>query len=194
MNAAEKLRMCDSDACAFVFLARLSRRLKWAIVIAHLMSVVHRKLSHFRLLRLTEFHKTWQEARDQRSLPSLCFSGWSEKQDGHPCLWLAETFSTSPLKPLNTIKRNLTGNKIFKFVFGPIRKTRWLPWILIGWDILDFPSETAKRNSTKLYRKQDLDVLFHVCVFGLIGKTRWPPLTLIGWAIIDISFETAEQN
>ena len=31
-----------------------------------------------------------------------------EKQDGRPGLWLAETFSTS-LKPLNEIKRNLTG-------------------------------------------------------------------------------------
>ena len=59
-------------------------------------------LRHFGLLwnRWTEFNETWQEARSQRPLPSLCFSGWSEKQDGRPGLWLAETFSTSPLKPL----------------------------------------------------------------------------------------------
>ena len=89
-------------------------------------------LRHFRLLlwnRWTEFNETWQEARSQRPLPSLCFSGRSEKQDGHPGLWLAETFSTSPLKPLNGIQRNLTGSKIStsstKFVFfGPIGKTR----------------------------------------------------------------------
>ena len=59
---------------------------------------------------------------------SLCFSGQLEKQDGRPGLWLAETFSTSPLKPLNGIERNLTGSKISmystKFVFfGPIKMT-----------------------------------------------------------------------
>ena len=68
-----------------------------------------------------EFNETWQEARSQSPLPSLCFSGRSEKQDGRPCLWLAETFSTFPLTPLNRIQRNLTGSKIStsstKFVF-----------------------------------------------------------------------------
>ena len=189
-------------------------------------------LRHFRLLlwnRWMEFNETWQEARSQRPLPSLCFSGRSEKQDGRPGLWLAETFSTSPLKPLNGIQRNLTGSKIStsstKFVFsgrsekqdgrpdlwlaetfstsplkplngiqrnltgskisnvlyqvffffGPIGKTRWRPRPLIGWDIFDFSSETAEQNSTKLDRKQDLNVLFQVCVFGPMGKTRWLP-------------------
>ena len=196
----------------YVFLAHLSRRLKWAIVIAHRPSSVRpsssvRKLSHFQLLlwnRWTEFNETWQDARSQHPLPSLCFSGRSKKQDGRPslllaetfstcsvkpmnriqqnltgstiskpftkfvffgpvgkkdgrpCLWLAETFSTSSLKPLNGIQRNLTGSKISmsstKFVFfGPIGKTRWPSWPLIGWDIFDFFSETAVRNSTKLY-------------------------------------------
>ena len=67
-------------------------------------------LRHFRLLlwnRWTEFKETWQEARSQRPLPSLCFSGRSEKQNGCPSLWLAETFSTSPLKPLNEIQTKL---------------------------------------------------------------------------------------
>ena len=130
-------------------------------------------LRHFQLLlwnRWTEFNKTWQEARSQRPLPSLCFWGRSEKQDGRPGLWLAETFSTSPLKPLNGIHGNLTGSKIStsytKFVFlRPIGKTRWPPWPLIGWDIFDFSSETAERNSTKLDRKQDLNALYQVCVF-----------------------------
>ena len=109
-------------------------------------------LRHFRLLlwnRWTEFNETWQEARSQRPLPSLCFLGRSEKQDGRPGLWLAETFFTSPLKPMNGIKRNLTGSKIStpstKFVcFGPIGKTRWPPWPLIGWDIFNFSSEMAE--------------------------------------------------
>ena len=71
--------------------------------------------------------KTWQETRPQRPLPSMCFSGRSDKQDGRSGLWLAETFFTSPLKPVNGIQRNLTGRKItissIKFVFyRPIEK------------------------------------------------------------------------
>ena len=151
-------------------------------------SVVRRpsvvNFSHFRLLlwnRWTEFNETWQEARSQRPLPSLCFSGRSEKQYGRPGLWLAETFSTSPLKPLNGIQWNLTGSKISmsstKFVFfGPIRKTKWPPWPLIGWDIFDFSSEIAERNSTKLDRKQDLNVLYQVCVCRADPKNKMAAL------------------
>ena len=128
--------------------------------------------------RWMEFNETWQEARSQCPLPSLCFSCRSEKQVDRPGLWLAETFSTSPLKPLNWIQRNLTGSKIStsstKFVFfEPIGKTRWPSWPLIGWDIFDFSSETAERNSTKLDRKQDLNVLYQVCVFLANPLKRW---------------------
>ena len=130
-------------------------------------------LRHFRLLLWncwTEFNESWQEARFQLSLPSLSFSGRSEKQDGRPGLWLAETFSTSPLKLLNEIQRNLKVCKIStsstKFVFfGPLRKTRWPPWPLVCWDVFDFSSETTERNSMKFDKKQDLNVLYHVCVF-----------------------------
>ena len=140
-------------------------------------------LRHFWLLLWncwTEFNETWQEARSQRPLPSLCFSGRSEKQDGRPGLWLAETFSTS-LKPLNRIQRNLTGSKIStsstKFVFfGLIRKTRWPPWPLIGLDIFAFSSDTAEWNSTKLDRKQDLNVLYQVCVFRADRKNKMASL------------------
>ena len=129
----------------------------------------------------TEFNETWQEARSQRPLPSLCFSGRSKKQDGRPGLWLAETFSTSPLKPLKVIQRNLTESKIStpstKFVFfGPIRKTKWSPWPLIGWDIFDFSSETAERNSTKPDRKQDLNAHYEVCVYQADQKNKMATL------------------
>ena len=105
------------------------------------------------------------------------FFGRSEKQDGCHCLWLAETFSTSPLKPLNGIQWNLTGSKIStsptKFVFfRPIGKTRWPPLPLIGWDIFHFSSETTERNSWKLDRKQDLNVLYQVCVFQADRKNK----------------------
>ena len=142
-------------------------------------------LRHFRLLLWncwTEFNETWQEARSQCPLPSLCFSGRLEKQDGRPGLWLAESFSTSPLKPLNGIQRNLTGSKILtsstKFVFfGPIGKRRWPLWPLIGWDIFDFSSDTSEWNSTKLDRKQDLNVLYQVCVFRADQKNKMSALT-----------------
>ena len=131
--------------------------------------------------RWTDLNETWQEARSQRPLPSLCFSGWSEKQDGRPGIQLAEMFSTSPLKPLNGIERNLTGSKIStsstKFVFfGLIRKTRWPPWPPIGWDVFDFSSEAAERNWTKLDRKQDLNVLYQVCVFWADRKNKMAAL------------------
>ena len=87
----------------------------------------------------TEFNTTWQEARSQHFLSGLRFLGRSEKQDSHPGLLFAETFSTS-LKPLNGIQRNLTESKFStsstKFVFfGFMEKTIWPLWPLIDWDI-----------------------------------------------------------
>ena len=150
----------------------------------------------------TAERNSWKLDRkqDPNVLYQVCvfFSGGSKKQDGRPGLWLAETFSTY-LKTLNEIHRNLTGSKIStsstKFVFfGRIGKTRWPPWPLIGWGIFDFSSETAERNSTKLDKKKDFNVLYHVCFSGPIGKTRWPPRPLIGWDIFDFSSETTERN
>ena len=60
--------------------------------------------------------------------------------------------------------------------FVPIGKTRWPPWPLIGWDTFDFSSVTAERNSTKLDRKPDLNVLYQVCVFFRpMSKLKFPP-------------------
>ena len=138
--------------------------------------------------------------QDLKALYQVCvFRADRKKQNGRPGLWLAETFSTSPLKPLNRIQKNLIGSKISKpstkFVFfGPIGKTRWPPRPLIGWDIFDFSVETAERNSTKLDRKQDLNALYLVCVFRADGKNKMAALPLIGWDIFDFSSETAEQN
>ena len=89
-------------------------------------------LRHFRLLLLnywTEFNDTCQDVRSQRPLQSLCFGAHRKKQDDRPDVWLVETFSTSPMQPLNGIQRNLTGSRIFtsstKFVFfEPIRKNK----------------------------------------------------------------------
>ena len=53
---------------------------------------------------------------------------------------------------------------------GPIGKTP--PWRLVGWDIFNFSSETAEHNSMKLDRKQDLNVLYQVCVFEADRKSK----------------------
>ena len=137
-------------------------------------------LRHFRLLLWNgwkEFHETRQNAKSQRPLNSLCFSGRSEKQDGRSDLWLAESFSTSSLKRLNGIQQNFTGRKIStsstKFVFfGQIGNTWSTPWSLIGWYIFDSNSAIATQNSTKLDRKQDLNVLYQVCVFRADWKRK----------------------
>ena len=176
-NSTKLDRKQDLNALYQVCVFRADRKNKMAALASDW-------LRHFRLLlwnRRTEFNETWQEARSQRPLPILCFSGRSEKQDGSPGLWLTETFSTSPLKLQNGIQRNLTGSKIStpstKFVFfGPIRKTRWPPWPLIGWDIFDFSSETAEWNSTKLDRKQDLNALYQVCVSRADRKNKMATL------------------
>ena len=176
-NSTKLDRKQDLNALYQVCVFRADRKSKMAALASDW-------LRHFRLLlwnRWTEFNETWQEARSQCPLPSLCFSGWSEKQDGRPGLWLAETFSTSPMKPLNGIQWNLTGSKIStsstKFVFfGPIGKTRGPPWPLIGWDIFDFSSVTAEWNSTKLERKQDINALYQVCVFRADRKNKMAAL------------------
>ena len=80
-------------------------------------------LRHFQLLlwnQWTEFNETWQKARSQYPLPSLCFSGRSEKND--------------------------------------------------------FFSEIAEWNSTKLERKQDLNVFYQVCVFQADPKNKMAAL------------------
>ena len=135
-NLTKLDRKQDLNALYQVCVFQVDRKNKMA-------ALAYDLLRHFQLFlwnRWIEFNKTWQEARSPHPLPGLRFSGWSEKQDSRPVLWLAETFLTSPMKPLN-------------------------------------------RNSTKLDRKQVLNVLYQVCVFGLIQKTIWPPWPLIGWDI-----------
>ena len=94
--------------------------------------------------------------------------------------WLRHFWLLS-LKPLNRIQRNLTGSKIStsstKFVFfRPIGKTRWPPWPLIGWDIFDSSLKTLIRIQRKLDRKQDLNVLYQVCVFRADQKNKMAAL------------------
>ena len=124
-------------ACTLNFLVHLSRRLECTIVIMRCPSSV-RRLSVVRLSSLTfyifDFSSETAERnstkldrkQDLNVLYQVCvFQADRKKQDGRSGLWLAETFSTSPLKPLNGIQGNMTGSKIStsstKFVFfGPL--------------------------------------------------------------------------
>ena len=47
---------------------------------------------------------------------------------------------------------------------------------MIGWDIFDVSSETAEWNSIKLHRKEDLNVLYQVCVFWADLKNKMAAL------------------
>ena len=134
---------------------------------------------HFRLLwnHWMEFNETWQEARSQRLLSSLCLSNRSEKQDGHPCLWLAETFSTS-LKQQNGIQRNLTGSKISisptKYVFsGRSEKEDGRSGHRLA-DTFSSLNRWIEFNKTWQEARSHRQIP-SLCIFGPIGERRWPP-------------------
>ena len=89
-------------------------------------------------------------------------------QSYHPGLWLAETFSTSSLQPLNRIWQNLTGSKISTsyttFVFlgrSEIQYGRPGVWLTENFTF----SATSERISTKFVGKEHLSILYQVCVF-----------------------------
>ena len=140
-------------------------------------------LRHFQLLlwnHWTKFNETWQEARSQRPLPSLCFSGLSEKQNGRPGLWLAETFSTSSLKPLNRIHWNWIGSKIStpstKFVFfGPIGKQNGSPGLWLAETFSTSPLKPLNRIQWNFTGSKISMSSTKFVFFGLIRKKNGRP-------------------
>ena len=88
---------------------------------------------------------------------------------------------TTPLEPLNGIKRNLTGRQISTssikiVIFRVDQKNKKDARALIDWDIFNFSYETAERNLTELDSKADLNVLFKVWVFRADRKTKMATL------------------
>ena len=76
------------------------------------------------------------------------------------------------------------------FYFRADRKTK-LAAMASDWQIiLDLFSEIAERNSTKVDRKQDLNILYQFRVF----RAYWKPRKLFWPRLADIFSETAEQN
>ena len=140
-------------------------------------------LRHFRLPLWngwTEFNETWQEGRPQRPLPSLCFSGRSEKQDGCPGLWLAETNSTSLQKLLRNstkLDRKQDLNVLYQVcVFRADRKKKMAALASDGLRYFQLLFETVEQNSMKLDRKRDLNILYHVCIFRANRKNKMAAL------------------
>ena len=182
--------------------AHLSRRLKRVIVLAHSPSSVRRPstftFSTSPLKPLNGIQRNLTGSKISTPSTKFVFSGRSEKQDGRPGLWLAETFSTS-LKPLNGIQRNLTVSKIStpstKFVFlGRSEKQDGRPGL---WLAETFSTSTLKPLNgfhQNLTGRKISTPSTKFVFFGPIGTTRWPPRPLIGWDIFYFSSETAERN
>ena len=125
------------------FLVHLSRRLKCTIVIMRCPSSVRPSSLTFNIFDFSsetaERNSTKLDRKQHLNLLYQVCVFRADRKNKMAALasdWLRH-FSTSPLKLLNGIQRNVIGSKIStsstKFVFfGPIGKTRWPPWPLIG--------------------------------------------------------------
>ena len=180
------------------FLVHLSRRLKCTIVITCCPSSVRPSSLTFHIFDFSSEAALRNSTKldrkqDLNCLYQVCVFR-ADRKNKMAALWLAETFSTSPLTPLNGIQWNLIGSKIStpptKFVFFvSIGKNKMAAPPLIGWDIFDFFSETAERiqrnstgskismSSTKFVflgwsEKLVLNGLYQVCVFRADRKNK----------------------
>ena len=116
---------------------------------------------------LNGIQRNWQEARSQCSLSCLCFFGrWENKMVSLASYWQKHfrLFLWNSWTEFNKTWQILRSKCPLPTLFVPTRKTRWPSWPLIGWYIFDFYFKTAV-HSTKLDRKQDLNLLWQVRVF-----------------------------
>ena len=60
--------------------------------------------------------------------------------------------------------------------------------------IFDFSSETTEQNSTKLDKKQELNILYQVCVFRAERKKKMAAMVSDWLSIFDFSCKTAERK
>ena len=141
-------------------------------------------LRHFRLLLWNcEKNSTKLDRKQDLNapLPSLCFSGGSEKQNDALAYDFVRHFQ------LFLWYRWIEFNKTWQ----EARSQHPLPGLhFSGWSekqdshpgfwlaeiYFDFSSETAEQNSTKLDRKQVLNVLYQVCVFWADPKNNMATL------------------
>ena len=134
------------------------------------------KVTHHSFIQTWSQNVTWS----QRPLPIMCFSGRSKKQDGFLCIWLAETFLTSPLKLLNGIQRNLTGSKISmsttKLFSGRSENQDGCPGLWLAETFLTSPLQPLNRIQQNLTGSKISMFSTKFVFFRLIRKIKWPPI------------------
>ena len=162
------------------FLVHLCRKLKCTIVIMRCPSSVVVNFSYFRLLlwnHWTEFNETWQEARIQRPLPSLCFGAdRNNKMAALASDWLTHFW-------LLVWKRWTEFNETWQEAgsqslcfSGRSEKQDGRPGLWLVKAFSTSPSGTIEWISTILDRKQDHNVLYQVCVFRADRKNKMAAL------------------
>ena len=151
-----------------LLLVHLSRRLKCTVVCLASLTFAF-FISPLKPLNGTEFNEFWQETRSQSSLPSLCF--WADRENkmaapASDLLWHFRLLLWNRWTEFNeSWQETRSQSPLPSVCFRADRENKMAARPLICWDIFDFSSETTERNSTKLDRKQDINVLYQICVF-----------------------------
>ena len=119
----------------------------------------------------------WKQALNAFYHVSVFQANRGKKQNGRPGLWLAETFLTSPLKPLKGIRQNLIGSKIStpstKFVFFRwIGKQNGCPGLWFAETLSTFSLKPLNRIQQNLTGSKISTSSTWLAFFGLIRKTR----------------------
>ena len=73
--------------------------------------------------------------------------------------------------------------------FGPIGKTTWSPWPLIGWDLFNSSLKPLNGIQWNLTGSKISTSSTKFVFFGPIGKTTWSPWPLIGWDLFNSSLK-----
>ena len=155
-------------------------------------------LKHFRLLfwnRWTEFNETWQEARYQRLLPKLWFSGpiGKNKIAALASDWLTH-FRLLLWNCWTEFNETWQGARSQRHLpslsfLGRSEKQDGRPGLRLAETFSTSPKPVngIQRNLTG--SKISMSSTKFV-IFKQIGKRRWSPWPLIGWDIFDFSSET----
>ena len=106
-------------------------------------------------------------------------------------------FLTS-LEPLSGIRGNLAGSKYISplpsLFFGPIRKSRSLPWSMFCRDIF-YVSSVWNLNESR--QEVNINIFYHLpsfCAFRADPKTKMPTLASDLWRHLQLLYCTTEQN
>ena len=143
------------------------------------------------------------DKKQDLNIPSLCFPGGSEKQDGrHASDWLRHfrLLLCNRWSEFNKTLQKARSQRLLPSLYflGRSKKKRkkmavrasdWLRHLrLLLWN------NWTNFNKTWQEARSQHHVPSLLCFFGPIWKTRWLPQPLIGWDIFDFFSETTERN